>query len=69
MEERLKAFARSLHPDKTRLIEFGHLAARNRASRAAAKPETFDFLGFAHIRAKTRKGAFQPRRKTRAPRR
>ncbi len=68
LEERFRAFALSLHPDKTRLIEFGRFAAKNRASRGVGKPETFDFLGFTHICAKTRKGAFQLRRKTRAPR-
>ena len=42
-------FALELHPDKTRLIEFGRHAASNRAARGAGKPETFDFLGFTHI--------------------
>jgi hypothetical protein len=39
-------FALELHPDKTRLIEFGRHAAANRAARGDGKPETFDFLGF-----------------------
>ena len=38
-----------LHPDKTRLIEFGPFAAQNRRRRGQGKPETFDFLGFTHI--------------------
>src|SRR3954466_5788851 len=46
MRARLGAFALSLHPDKTRLLEFGRLAAAGRARRGHGKPETFDFLGF-----------------------
>jgi RNA-directed DNA polymerase len=53
-----------LHPDKTRLIEFGRFAARNRAARGAGKPETFNFLGFTHICAETRSGRFWVRRIT-----
>src|SRR5499433_1958990 len=45
LRERLAAFALSLHPDKTRLIEFGRYAAERRAGRGLGKPETFDFLG------------------------
>ena len=50
LRERLKQFALSLHPDKTRLIEFGRYAARHRARRGLGKPETFNFLGFTHIK-------------------
>jgi hypothetical protein len=46
MRERLREFSLSLHPDKTRLIEFGRRAATNRAGRGLGKPETFKFLGF-----------------------
>jgi hypothetical protein len=46
MRERLQKFSLSLHPDKTRLIEFGRLAATNRKRRGLGKPETFSFLGF-----------------------
>jgi group II intron reverse transcriptase/maturase len=46
MRERLEEFSLSLHPDKTRLIEFGRHAARQRAQRGLGKPETFKFLGF-----------------------
>jgi RNA-directed DNA polymerase len=45
----LEKFALSLHPDKTRLIEFGRFAAERRARRGVAKPETFNFLGFTHV--------------------
>ena len=64
LRERLAKFGLELHPDKTRLIEFGRHAARNRAARGAGKPETFNFLGFTHICAKTRNGRFWLRRIT-----
>jgi len=47
-KERLAQFTLELHPDKTRLIEFGRYAARDRQQRGAGKPETFNFLGFTH---------------------
>ncbi len=69
LRERLAEYGLELHPDKTRLIEFGRFAAANRAKRGEGKPETFDFLGFTHICAKTRKGnRFTIRRKTSAKR-
>ena len=54
LKRRLEGFGLSLHPDKTRLIEFGKFADENRRKRGAGKPETFDFLGFTHMCAKTR---------------
>jgi hypothetical protein len=68
MGRRLAAFALSLHPDKTRLIEFGRHAADNRARRGAGKPETFDFLGFTHICGRSRAGRFLLHRKSRRDR-
>src|SRR3982751_2266377 len=68
MRERLQEFALSLHPDKTRLIEFGRRAAANRARRGLGKPETFALLGFTFICGKTRRGHFQIYRKTRRDR-
>ena len=68
MRRRLEAFALSLHPDKTRIIEFGRHAAANRASRGLGKPETFNFLGFTFICAKSRRGKFLVQRKTRRDR-
>src|SRR5215210_3856247 len=65
MRERLERFALSLHPDKTRLIEFGRLAAARRARRGLGKPETFAFLGFTLICGRTRQGRFLLKRKTR----
>src|SRR5471030_2767441 len=68
MRERLQEFALSLHPEKTRLIEFGRLAAENRKRRGLGKPETFTFLGFIFICSKTRRGKFQIKRKSRRDR-
>jgi len=48
-EERLRKFGLELHPDKTRLIEFGRYATERRKKRGAGKPETFNYLGFTHI--------------------
>jgi hypothetical protein len=68
LTQRLAAFALTLHPDKTRLIEFGRHAATERDRRGLGKPETFDFLGFTHICARSRAGRFQLRRRTRRDR-
>jgi group II intron reverse transcriptase/maturase len=54
LTERFRKFSLELHPDKTRLLEFGSFAARNRKRRGEGKPETFDFLGFTHICGKKR---------------
>ena len=64
MRARLQEFALTLHPDKTRLIEFGRHAAANRKQRGLGKPETFNFLGFTFICGTTRRGQFQLYRKT-----
>jgi len=64
LRERFAKFGLELHPEKTRLIEFGRYAARNRAAQGLGKPETFDFLGLTHICAKGRKGGFWVRRTT-----
>jgi RNA-directed DNA polymerase len=64
LSERLNKFALELHPDKTRLIEFGPHAATNRKRRCQGKPETFDFLGFKHICGKKRNGRFTVIRQT-----
>jgi RNA-directed DNA polymerase len=68
MERRLAEFALTLHPDKTRLIEFGRFAAGNRARRGLGKPETFNFLGLRHICGRSRRGKFQLWRHTRRDR-
>jgi group II intron reverse transcriptase/maturase len=65
LRERMSRFGLVLHPKKTRLIEFGRFAARNRRQRGEGKPETFDFLGFTHICGnKYRKEGFIVRRLT-----
>ena len=61
---RLTKYGLALHPEKTRLIEFGRFAASNRKKRGERKPETFDFLGFTHICSKTKAGYFFVCRKT-----
>ena len=68
MRERLREFSLSLHPDKTRLIEFGRFAAQNCKRRGRSKPETFKFLGFVLICDKSRRGDFRVRRKSRQDR-
>src|ERR1700730_16040982 len=68
LRERLESFALSLHPDKTRLIEFGRHAAGNRERGGLGNPETFNFLGFTHICGRTRNGKFSLHRKTRRDR-
>ena len=65
LRDRLSKFGLELHAEKTRLIEFGRYAARDRAARGLGKPETFRFLGFTHICGKTRKaGRFKLMRLT-----
>jgi RNA-directed DNA polymerase len=68
LRERLAKFGLALHPDKTRLLEFGRHAARHRAARGLGKPETFNFLGFTHICTKSRSGRFWIKRITIAKR-
>ena len=64
LRERFAKFGLELHPDKTRLIEFGRRAAWRRKARGLKKLETFDFLGFTHLCGFTRRGRFQLRRIT-----
>jgi RNA-directed DNA polymerase len=68
LRNRLEEYALSLHPEKTRLIEFGRFAAENRKRRGLGKPETFNFLGFTFICGKSRRGKFLIQRKTRRDR-
>ncbi len=68
MRERLQEFALSLHPEKTRLIEFGRVAAVSRKRCGLGKPETFNFLGFTFICGKSRQGKFLLKRRTRRDR-
>jgi len=65
LQERVRKFGLELHPEKTRLIEFGRYAAERRAKRGEGKPETFNFLGFTHICGKNHTtGYFLVLRKT-----
>jgi group II intron reverse transcriptase/maturase len=65
LRERFAEYGLELHPDKTRLLEFGRFAEANRAKRGEGKPETFEFLGFTHICAKRRSdGGYTVQRKT-----
>jgi len=64
LRERFAKFGLELHPEKTRLIEFGRYAEERRAKRGEGPPETFDFLGFTHISGETRRGDFTIHRKT-----
>jgi group II intron reverse transcriptase/maturase len=68
MRLRFEQFSLALRPEKTRLLEFGRMAAVNRQRRGLGKPETFAFLGFIFICGKSRRRAFQLQRKTRRDR-
>jgi len=68
MQRQFEQHSLTLHPTKTRLIEFGRYAAERRRARGEGKPETFDFLGFTHIAGRDRRGGFQLKRKTRRDR-
>jgi hypothetical protein len=68
LRERFAKFALELHADKTRLIEFGRFAAKNRKERGVGRPETFTFLGFTHICGKGRNGRYWLKRVTIAKR-
>jgi RNA-directed DNA polymerase len=68
MRERLQGFSLTLHPEKTRLLEFGRHAAARRRQRGLGKPETFTFLGFTLICGQSRRGNFLIHRKTRRDR-
>src|SRR5215469_3954780 len=64
LKERMKKFDLELHPEKTRLLEFGRYAAERRQRRGEGRPETFNFLGLTHICGKTRNGRFTVLRQT-----
>jgi group II intron reverse transcriptase/maturase len=64
VRERLARFGLELHPQKTRLIEFGRYARRDREQRGEGKPETFNFLGFTHYCGSTRSGGYRVMRQT-----
>jgi len=55
LKTRFEQFGLVMHPEKTRLIEFGRASAARREREGRGRCETFDFLGFTHICGKTRK--------------
>jgi len=67
-QERLAKFGLEVHPEKTRLIEFGRFAASERRRRGQGKPETFTFLGFTHFCGTNSTGRFVVWRHTAAKR-
>lgn len=64
LKERMEKFELELHPEKTRLLEFGRYASQDRQQRGEGAPETFNFLGFTHICGKTKKGEYTVLRQT-----
>lgn len=64
LKERFLKFGLELHPEKTRLIQFGRYAILNREERGKGKPDTFSFLGFTHSCATTKDGKFTVVRRT-----
>jgi RNA-directed DNA polymerase len=64
LRQRMAKFGLEVHPDKTRLIEFGRFAAQDRDRGGRGKPETFNFLGFAHSCGTNEAGRFEVRRQT-----
>jgi RNA-directed DNA polymerase len=64
LTRRLETHKLTLHPEKTRLIEFGRFAKSNRRKHGEGKPETFNFLGFTHCCGRTRNGRFKIVRRT-----
>lgn len=64
LEKQFSEHGLVLHPEKTKLIEFGRFAASDRERRLEGKPETFNFLGFTHVCSKTKAGDFTVLRQT-----
>jgi RNA-directed DNA polymerase len=64
LPKRFAKFGLTLHPEKTRLIAFGRFAQGEAKKRGERKPDTFDFLGFTHICARSRQGKFTVHVKT-----
>ena len=58
LAERLRKFGLELHPEKTRMIQFGRFAAEHRSRRGLGKPEHFTFLGLRHQCSRSRAGKF-----------
>lgn len=67
-QERLAKFGLEIHPEKTRLIEFGRFAETRRRARGEGAPETFTFLGFNHFCGRNSRGYYTTWRRTAAKR-
>lgn len=66
--ERFSKFGPALHPDKAKLSDPTRNAAQDRAAQGIGKPETYDYLVFAHYCGKTKSGRFWLKPKTNARR-
>jgi group II intron reverse transcriptase/maturase len=64
LADRLGRRGLELHPEKTRVIQFGRFAREDRERKGLSRPETFNFLGLTHIAGTSRQGAFQLKRRT-----
>ena len=64
LTERMAKFGLELHPEKTRVIQFGRFAREDRARQGLSKPSTFEFLGFTHIAGQSRRGGYLLKRRT-----
>jgi RNA-directed DNA polymerase len=68
LPKRLAKYGLTLHPEKTRLVDFRRPDKRAEASSgngdARSRPGTFDLLGFTHYWAKSRKGYWVVKQKT-----
>ena len=69
LKERMQKFGLKLHPEKTKLIQFGRYARERRQEKGKGKPKTFDFLGFTHLCSTQRNGRFAVKRQTMAKKR
>jgi len=58
LEKRFRKYGLTLHPDKTRILDFGRKALAQSEKPGGAKQDTFDFLGFTHIGKRSRRGNF-----------
>ena len=56
LRKRFRKYGLTLHPEKTRLMEFGREALAKSEEPGGRKPVTFDFLGFTHISKRSRRG-------------
>ena len=64
VKKRLAKFGLEVSEEKTKILEFGRFAARERKKQGKRKPETFEFLGFTHYCSTGKNGQFRAKRKT-----